>query len=63
MLETVLSLLENKRFSPLRELLLEINPVDIALMFEELTAEQRILLFRLLPKEEAQWLYEVTSER
>ncbi len=53
MLERILSLLETKSFSPLREVLLEINPVDIALMFEELTPEQRIVLFRLLPKEEA----------
>ncbi len=31
----------------------EMNPVDIAALFEELDAEQTILLFRLLPKETA----------
>ncbi len=51
MTERILELLESKRFSPLRAELLEINPVDIALMFEEISSEQRILMFRLLPKE------------
>lgn len=53
MLERILSLLETKSYTPLRAVLLETNPVDIALLFEELTPEQRILIFRLLPKEEA----------
>ena len=51
MTERILELLESKRYSPLRAELLEINPVDIALMFEEVSPEQRIVMFRLLPKE------------
>lgn len=51
MTERILELLESKRFSPLRAELLEINPVDIALMFDEVSPEQRIVMFRLLPKE------------
>ena len=51
--ETIVTLLENKRYATLRDILTTLNPVDIALVFEELQDEKIALLFRLLPKEMA----------
>ncbi len=48
---TILSLLENKRFSSLKDVFITMNPSDIAAVFEELPEEPLPLLFRLLPKE------------
>lgn len=48
---TILSLLENKRFSSLKDVFITMNPSDIAAVFEELPEESLPLLFRLLPKE------------
>lgn len=47
----ILSLIESKNFSHLKQLLSELNPADIALILEE--AEKRDLpwVFRILPKE------------
>ena len=42
-----------KEFHKIKNILIEINPTDIAAIFEELPKEQMLLLFRLLPKEEA----------
>lgn len=42
-----------KKYRDIKDILTEINPADIASIFEELPEEQRLLLFRLLPKEEA----------
>lgn len=47
------SLYQNKSYSKIKEILSDYNPADIAVIFDELKIEQRILLFRLLPKEEA----------
>ena len=51
--ETIVTLLENKRYSTLRDILNTMNPVDIAAVFEDLQSEKTALLFRLLPKETA----------
>ena len=51
--ETIQTLLENKRYSTLRDILNTMNPVDIAAVFEDLQSEKTALLFRLLPKETA----------
>ncbi|MGN0522476.1 MAG: magnesium transporter [Eubacterium sp.] len=51
--EEISSLYREKKFSAIKKILTEINPADIALLFEEFENEQRILFFRLLPKEEA----------
>ena len=51
--ETITTLLDNKRYATLRDILSTMNPVDIALVFEELQDEKIALLFRLLPKEMA----------
>ena len=49
--ETLVSLLEEKKYPTLRDVLVTLNPADIAALFEELPADRLPLLFRLLPKE------------
>ena len=49
--ETLVSLLEEKKYSTLRDVLVTLNPADVAVLFEELPADRLPLLFRLLPKE------------
>lgn len=44
-------LLENKRYTTLRDIFITLQPVDIAAMFDEMPEEALPLLFRLLPKE------------
>ena len=44
-------LVEHKQFRPLRELLAEMNEVDIAAFLGELEPDQQAIVFRLLPKE------------
>lgn len=50
-IEQVLELLSQKKLTELRELISSEEPADIAAIFDELDAEQAIILFRLLPKE------------
>ena len=49
--KTILSMLENKKYLALRDVLSTMNPADIAEIFFELEPRQIPLLFRLLPKE------------
>ncbi len=49
--DTLSALLENKKYSALREVLVTMNPADIAAVFEEMEEERLPLLFRLLPKD------------
>ncbi len=49
----IASLCTDKKYSRIKDILTEFNPADIAVLFDEFTDEQRLLLFRLLPKEEA----------
>ncbi len=49
--DEVLSLVEDRKFSKAKELLLNMNAADIALVFDELPIEFRLKIFRLLPKE------------
>ena len=51
--EEVIELLKNKRYSNLNKYMEQINNQDIPLLFEELSAEDMVRLFRLLPKDEA----------
>lgn len=51
MLEKILELLEHKEFPQLGALLKEMNPADVAELFEDLPREKMALVFRLLPKE------------
>ena len=52
-IEKIQSLYEKKEFSALKGLLSQMNPADIASVLDEVTPSQRLLLFRLLAKEEA----------
>lgn len=52
--DNVTQLYELKKYSEIKELLGELNPADIALIFSEFdSTRQRTVLFRLLSKEEA----------
>ncbi len=48
---TIRTLLENKRYSTIKDILITLNAADIAAIFAELEPEILPLLFRLLPKE------------
>lgn len=49
--ETIKKLLEEKKYSTLRDVLTTMMPYDIAAVFEELQDEKMPILFRILPKE------------
>jgi len=48
---TLIALVEGKKYTTLRDILITMNAVDVAALFEELAEEKLPLLFRLLPKE------------
>lgn len=48
---TIVVLLDEKKYTTLRDILITMNAVDIASLFQELPQEKLPLLFRLLPKE------------
>ena len=48
---TIETLLEDKKYPALRDILSIMNPADLASLFEDLEQEKLPLLFRLLPKE------------
>ncbi|MBQ2925968.1 MAG: magnesium transporter, partial [Ruminiclostridium sp.] len=49
--ETLAALVEAKKYTTLRDILVTMNASDIAALFEDLPEEKLPLLFRLLPKE------------
>ena len=49
----LLKLLDEKKYSTLRDILVTMNPSDVAGLFTHIREEQIPLLFRLLPKEQA----------
>ena len=49
--ETLAALVEAKKYTTLRDILVTMNATDIAVIFEDLPEEKLPLLFRLLPKE------------
>ena len=51
--KALLTMLEGKKYSTLRDILATMNPSDIAGLFEDLEEKQIPLLFRLLTKEQA----------
>ncbi|MCH5314602.1 MAG: magnesium transporter [Eubacterium sp.] len=51
--QKIYSLFNEKNYSAIKEILIELNPADIAAAFDEFPIETRNLIFRLLPKEEA----------
>ena len=46
--QTLSKLLQEKRYSAIRDVLVTMNPADIAAIFNEVPREQLPLLFRLL---------------
>ena len=48
---TLQALLSEKKYATIRDILITMNPADIAAVFTGLNPEQLPLLFRLLPKE------------
>ena len=51
--KALLKMLEEKKYAVLRDILVTMNPSDIAALFEDLEEKQIPLMFRLLPKEQA----------
>ena len=51
--KALLKLLEEKKYATLRDILVTMNPIDIAALFVDLEEKQIPLMFRLLPKEQA----------
>ncbi len=51
--KALLKMLEEKKYATLRDILVTMNPMDIAALFEDLDEKQIPLMFRLLPKEQA----------
>ena len=51
MTDKILELLEEKKYSEIKEILSETEPADIAYMYEEMPDKNMPLLYRLLPKE------------
>ena len=49
-LESIKELLENKQYTSLRQALAELNDADIAAILENLDEEERLKVFRILPK-------------
>ena len=47
----ICELLEQRKFNTLRDLITEMNEVDIAELIDEATPEQAVIIFRLLPKQ------------
>lgn len=50
-LEELMNLLESRQFRGLKEILVDMNEVDIATFIEELDSEKTVVVFRMLPKE------------
>ena len=53
LLEKIASLIQEKKFSFLRNFMLEMQAVDISEIFEDLTIEETVIIYRLLPKQTA----------
>ena len=51
--KALVSMLEDKKYATLRDILVTMNPSDVAGLFSDLEENQIPLLFRLLPKEQA----------
>ena len=51
--KALLKMLEDKKYATLRDILVTMNPSDIAAIFSDLEERQIPLMFRLLPKEQA----------
>jgi magnesium transporter len=54
----IIELFQNRRFSDLKEILIDWSPADIADLIVSLEEDEQVLLFRLLPKELAADVFE-----
>ena len=62
--ENITELFEAKKYARIREIFVEMNPVDIAALLSDFPKERAAILFRLLPKElAAETFVEMDSER
>lgn len=52
-LENVMELLEQRKYAELRDMLKDQNPIDVAQLLGEVPDEKLLLLYRMLPKEDA----------
>ena len=50
-IEEIEQLITERKYTKLKDMLSEVNPADIAMIFEEVDKRYRLLLFRVLPKE------------
>lgn len=50
-IEEIEQLITDRKYTKLKDMLAEVNPADIAMIFEEIEKRYHILLFRVLPKE------------
>ena len=57
LLENIEEMTRRKQYKALRDILIELEPADIADLFDDLPEEMLPLLFRLLPKEPAAELF------
>lgn len=57
LLEEIEEMTRRKQYKALRDILVELEPADIADLFDDLPEEMLPLLFRLLPKEPAAELF------
>ena len=51
--KALLKMLAEKKYSSLRDILVTMNPIDVAGLFDDLEEKQIPVMFRLLPKEQA----------
>ena len=61
-LNQLIELVQERKFRALREILNDMNEVDIAEFLDELDVEQEILVFRLLPKDVAAEVFAYLEE-
>ena len=50
-IEEAVELLRNKKYVELKKILSAMNPADIAILFEELSVNELVVVYRLLPKD------------
>ena len=51
--KALLKMLDEKKYASLRDILVTMNPIDVAGLFDDLEEKQIPVMFRLLPKEQA----------
>ena len=57
MREKIFELIEQGKYAQLKEEIISMNVVDIALLFEEIESHKILVVFRILPKEIASGLF------